>query len=71
MGSGDSWLVRFMFYFGFVMAAIYIGLGIILLFIPVFLYIPKNIRIVFGLFFLMYGLFRLVRITQKSKKSDI
>lgn len=67
MGNGDSWFGKFMLYFGIVMVAIYIGLGVVLMFLPVFEYIPKNMRVIFGIFFLMYGLLRLTRIYQRLK----
>jgi hypothetical protein len=69
MGNGDSWLGKFMMYFGMLMVAIYIGLGVVLMFVPVFEYIPKNMRVIFGIFFLMYGLLRLTRIYQKFKNN--
>lgn len=71
MGKGNWSLAKFMIYFGFVMVAIYIGLGVVLMFFPVFDYIPKNMRVIFGIFFLMYGLLRLARIVQKFKNRDI
>lgn len=67
MGNGGSWFGKFMLYFGIVMVAIYIGLGVVLMFVPVFEYIPKNMRVIFGIFFLMYGLLRLTRIYQRLK----
>jgi len=69
MGNGGSWLEKFMMYFGMLMVAIYIGLGVVLMFVPVFEYIPKNMRVIFGIFFLMYGLLRLSRIYQKFKNN--
>jgi hypothetical protein len=69
MGNGDSWLGKFMMYFGMLMVAIYIGLGVVLMFVPVFEYIPKNMRVIFGIFFLMYGLLRSTRIYQKFKNN--
>jgi len=53
--------------FGFVMVAIFLGIGIALILFPVF--IPdKNMRLVFGFFFIVYGLFRLSRLYQQIKE---
>jgi uncharacterized membrane protein HdeD (DUF308 family) len=60
---------KIMIYFGFFMVALYAGLGILFLFFPVFTYLPPNIKGVFGAFFLLYGIFRLVRLIQKVKES--
>ncbi|MFA4851272.1 MAG: hypothetical protein WC868_07390 [Bacteroidales bacterium] len=55
--------------FGFVMVAVFLGIGIALLFFPVFNIIPdKNMRFVFGFFFIAYGLFRLARLYQQIKE---
>jgi hypothetical protein len=71
MGTGNSWLEKFLFYFGVLMVAVYVGFGTALLFFPVFTYIdPPYIKKIFGLFFVLYGLFRLVRIWQKFKGFD-
>lgn len=48
--------------FGYLMVIIYIGLGILLMIPKVYPYIPKNVKFVFSLFFIAYGIFRLVRI---------
>jgi|GEM_PF-873444 uncharacterized membrane protein SirB2 len=70
MRLGDNWLEKFMMIFGFFMVALYIGLGVTFMFIPVFTYVPKEIRVIFGFFFLMYGTFRLVRLLQKVKENN-
>lgn len=57
-----------MIIFGFFMVVLYIGLGATLMFFPAFTYVPKEIRLIFGFFFLMYGAFRLVRLLQKLKE---
>ncbi len=54
--------------FGFVMVAIFLGIGIALMFFPVFYLPDKNMRLIFGFFFIAYGLFRLARIYQQIKK---
>jgi uncharacterized membrane protein len=57
--------------FGYIMAIIYIGLGV-MLFIPSnFPGVPKNLKFAFSLFFIAYGLFRLVKmITRKSETNE-
>ncbi len=62
---------KFMVFFGYLMAVIYIGLGA-LLFIP-YIYpgIPRNLKFAFALFFIAYGFFRLVKIiTKKSEPNE-
>lgn len=68
--SKDSF-TKFMVYFGYLMALIYIGLGV-MLFIPnIYPFIPRNLKFAFSLFFIAYGLFRLVKIiTKKSEPND-
>ncbi len=58
-----------MLYFGFFMGVLYIGLGIIFLFFPVFMYLPINVKKIFGAFFLIYGIFRIVKLIQKVRES--
>ncbi|HRY31434.1 MAG TPA: hypothetical protein P5531_00530 [Bacteroidales bacterium] len=65
MGLGGSWMEKIMIIFGFVMVALYLVIGAILMFFRVFDYVPKEIRVIFGFFFTMYGVFRLVRLIQK------
>ena len=67
MNSGGNWFEKFMIIFGFFMVALYVGLGATLMFFPAFSYIPKEIRVIFGFFFFVYGTFRLVRLLQKLK----
>jgi hypothetical protein len=53
--------------FGLFMALIYVGLGLYLLFTPYFPDIPKTVRMTFCIFFIMYGIFRFVRVYLKYK----
>ena len=56
--------------FGYVMVAVYIGLGV-MLFIPRFYpYVPANLKFAFAIFFLAYGVFRLVRMLSKKSGTD-
>jgi hypothetical protein len=71
MMFSKGWLSKFMVFFGYLMAAIYIGLGV-LLFIPkVYPYIPGVLKFSFALFFIAYGFYRLVKlITKKTEPND-
>jgi hypothetical protein len=66
-----GWFSKFMGIFGYLMAVIYIGLGV-MLFIPgVYSNIPGVLKFSFALFFIAYGFFRLVKlITRKSEQND-
>lgn len=64
---GKSFLSKFLFYFGVAMIAVYFIMGIAFIFFPVFAHIPKNVKIVFGIFFIVYGFFRLARLYLKIK----
>lgn len=63
-----TFFAKFMLVLGFVMVAIYFALGMVLMFSPIFKYIPQNMRIIFGIFFCAYSLFRLVRTYMKLKE---
>jgi uncharacterized membrane protein len=54
--------------FGFVMVAIFFGIGIALIFFPVYNYLPPNLKTVLGVFFMAYGFFRLARIYQNIRE---
>jgi len=71
MMFSKGWLSKFMVFFGYLMAAIYIGLGV-LLFIPkVYPYVPAVLKFSFALFFIAYGFFRLVKmITKKTEPNE-
>lgn len=47
------------------MIIVYIVAGSMLIFAPVFTYSPKEFRVIFGIFFVLYGIFRFVRIYPK------
>ena len=59
-----------LFIFGLIMVLFYITGGFILIFADYFAYIPKNIRVIFGIFFIAYGLFRAARVYQKLNSSN-
>lgn len=62
---------KFMVFFGYLMAIIYIGLGSILFLPDMYPGIPKNLKFAFSLFFIAYGLYRLVKmITKKSEPNE-
>lgn len=66
-----GWFSKFMGIFGYFMAVIYIGLGV-MLFIPrVYPNVPGVLKFSFALFFIAYGFFRLVKlITKKTEQND-
>ena len=65
-----GWFSRFMSYFGYLMAAVYIGLGA-MLFIPrVYPNVPGVLKFSFALFFIAYGFFRLVKLITKKKEQN-
>lgn len=65
-----AWLAKFMTIFGYVMVVVYIGLGVMLLMPRFYPYIPANLKFAFAIFFIAYGIFRLVRIRSKKSASD-
>jgi len=71
MMISKGWLSKFMVFFGYLMAAIYIGLGILLFMPKVYPYVPGVLKFSFALFFIAYGFFRLVKlITKKTEPND-
>jgi hypothetical protein len=66
-----GWFSKFMGIFGYFMAAIYVGLGVVLFIPGVYPNIPGVLKISFALFFIAYGFFRLVKlITKKTEPND-
>ncbi|MFH0893005.1 MAG: hypothetical protein V2A54_01105 [Bacteroidota bacterium] len=61
-------LHKFMAIFGLFMVGIYIFLGAVLLFTDYYAYFPEESRFAIGIFFMAYGLFRLVRVYFKYKQ---
>jgi hypothetical protein len=59
---------KIMTIFGFTMVAVFFGIGVTLAFFPVYSYLPREIRIIFGCFFMAYGFFRLARIIQQIRE---
>ena len=53
--------------FGFFMVVVFLVLGIALTFFPVYTWIDKNMRTIFGFFFITYGIFRLARLIQQIR----
>jgi prepilin signal peptidase PulO-like enzyme (type II secretory pathway) len=58
----------FMTLLGFVVAALFIGFGIYILFSHKMDNVPKEFRTIFGVVVIVYGIFRSVVIYQKSKQ---
>jgi hypothetical protein len=61
---------KYLKYFGLILVAVFFILGFLLIFSDYFLYIPKNIRIIFASIIMAYGAFRLVTIVYKPKVSE-
>lgn len=61
---------KFMVFFGYFMVAVYIGLGVLLVATKKYEYIPKNIKFAFAFFFIVYGLYRLVKMLSKNEETD-
>ena len=71
MALNRVWLSKFMTGFGYFMAVVYVVLGCSLFISRVFPAIPKNLKFVFAIFFIAYGIFRFVRIhTRKEEIND-
>jgi hypothetical protein len=62
-----GWFSKFMDIFGYLMAAIYVGLGVMLFLPSVYPNIPGVLKFSFALFFIAYGFFRLVKLISKKK----
>jgi hypothetical protein len=67
---GSRWNFNPMNIFGLVMVALYIGCGIYLLISHAFDYIPSEMRIIFGILLLLYGIYRGARIFFKLKNPE-
>ncbi|OFX37099.1 MAG: hypothetical protein A2X08_03295 [Bacteroidetes bacterium GWA2_32_17] len=59
-----------MLYFGLFMVLFYIVIGFILIFTSVFSYISSEPRVIFGIFFVVYGIYRFVRLYPKLTYSQ-
>jgi hypothetical protein len=65
-----DFLQVFMTFFGLAVAGMIVIVGFYIIFshrIPLFQSWPKEVRMIFGIFIISYGLFRSVLIYQKSK----
>ena len=56
---------KVMLYFGLLMIILYISAGFTLIFAKVLINTPKEFRVIFGIFFVIYGIFRFVRVYPK------
>ena len=57
-------------WFNFLVIFMYLGAGLYVIFSPKIDYIPKNIRVIFGSFLILYGVFRLVRTIYKDRDNE-
>jgi hypothetical protein len=60
----------FMLIFSLLMVILYVGIGVYLLVTPKYDYIPKEIKGIFAVFFILYGVFRFVRIYPNLTKKN-
>jgi len=58
---------KIMTIFGFIMVAVFFGLGIALAFFNAYPGINHEMEVIFGCFFMAYGFFRLARIIQQIR----
>jgi hypothetical protein len=58
---------KFMVGFGYLMALVYIGLGVMLFIPSVYPNIPTVLKFAFSFFFVAYGFFRLVKMWTRKK----
>jgi hypothetical protein len=65
-----GWFSKFMDIFGYLMAAIYVGLGIMLFLPRVYPNVPGVLKFSFALFFIAYGFYRLVKLLSKKTESN-
>ena len=68
MARGNKTLSITMIIFGFFMVAVFIFIGLVLLYSSYYSYIKKEVRFIFAFFFIVYGIFRLVRTALKLKE---
>ena len=65
-----GWFSKFMIYFGYLMSAIYVVLGIVLLTSEIFPVRPPALKFSFALFLIAYGFYRLVKQITKQKATE-
>jgi hypothetical protein len=70
MVFNKGWFSKFMDIFGYLMAAIYVGLGVMLFLPSVYPNIPGVLKFSFALFFIAYGFYRLVKLLSQKKESN-
>ena len=65
-----GWLSKFMIYFGYLMSAIYVVLGIVLLATNIFPVKPPALKFSFALFLIAYGFYRLAKLITKKTELE-
>jgi uncharacterized membrane protein HdeD (DUF308 family) len=61
---------KIMLYFGLLMILLYIVAGSVLIFAQVLPDSPKQFKVIFGIFFVLYGIFRFARVYPKLKNRN-
>lgn len=64
------WFARFMIFTGYLMVAIYISLGVVILTTNVFQIKPVALKFSISLFLIAYGFFRLVKMLNKKSEPN-
>jgi hypothetical protein len=66
----SKWHFSPMSIFGLFMVVVYIGAGLFLFITKKYDYLPQEVRVIFGSFLIIYGIFRGVRVYMKIKNSE-
>lgn len=57
-------------YLSWVVIALWFILGIYIIVAPAFKYLPKEVRVIFGIFCILFGCYRLARLFSKKRNED-
>jgi len=57
-------------YLAWVVIALWFFLGFYIFFSPAFKYLPESVRVIFGIFCILFGFYRLARLYAKNRNSD-
>ncbi len=61
---------RFMLFFGFAVALLFVCFGLYIIFSPEYASMQKNIRVIFGSFLILYGFYRFTSVYFKAKNNS-
>jgi len=57
-------------YLAWIVIALWIVLGLYIIIGPAFSYLPESARIIFGIFCILFGLYRLARLYSKNRNRE-